>query len=522
MMVQKQTLSQRLDENSGIIAFIILGCVLIVLTRLPQLWGGMFFPDGDECVTGLMAKHITEGKDFPLFIYGSPYGFSIFETLPASLFFKLFGLSATGLKTAILCLWTAGWVFFVLFLGHLGNRRIAVIGGLLLIFAPGWGAVSLKAWATHVSAFAATNLSLWILAGIYRSTDDFRRTVLLLGCCLAMVVLANPIWFIAMAPFVALLLYERKKISDLIFIIFGTLGTASLILLIQQMSLGIGTFWRPPLFEDWNMLESIRLMPMRIWVAMTGTYFLTRKLTAGPATIIATTAWIISSLLALGCVAVKLFKREPLDFLTRGFVGMILITLSFSLFLNNQLFAFRYLLPIIGSLAALIAIGIDRLWDQGHVMKKTAWAFLFLLIITGAASMIEFRHVPTSGMPPAPRAGEPQAIADLTRRLLNQNIRFVYSADAMLQWQIMFASKEAIKARWIDPSDRYPEYPRAVDKAFASGEPVALVARPGQLKLVSLTSRRMLSHLEDIDGWYVIIYDPSRELLNKTGFILNQ
>ncbi len=514
--------SARYFKSDG--AFLLLGCALILMTRLPQFWGGVFFPDGDECITGMVAKHIMDGKDFSLFIYGAPYGFSIFETFPAVLFFKLFGLSAAGLKAAALCLWMAGWVFFVLFLRRLGNRRVAVIGGLLLIFAPAWGAVSLKAWASHVSGFATTNLSLWIIAGIYRSTGHFKRDALIMGCCLAIVGLVNPIWFFAMLPFIALFLYERKKISDPFFMIIGAFCLTALIFLIQQAGVGIGTYWTPPIFMDWNILESIRLLPERIWVAMTGVYFFDRKLVASHATIVTTAVWIILSLFVLGHAAIKWIERKPLDLLTRGFVGAILVILILSLFFNNRLFGFRYLLPLIGSLAALIAIEMDRLLNEGNGAKFSARIILIFLLAAGMMSMMEFSHVPSSGWPLVPGKSESQVMTDLTVRLLNQDVRFVYSTDAMLQWQIMFASDEEIKARWVHPRDRYPEYPLAVDRAFTSNGKTAIIGRVQQLKPLAAALVRKeyyFSRGENIDGLFTIIYDPSRDLLNKMGFILN-
>jgi hypothetical protein len=140
-------------------------------------------------------------------------------------------------------------------------------------------------------------------------------------------------------------------------------------------------------------------------------------------------------------------------------------------------------------------------------------------------SLMEFRNVPSSGLPMEPGAGEAEAMANLTDRLLSQNIRFVYSIDAMLQWQIMFASRERIKARWFDPADRYPEYPRAVDRALAFKQKVAVVGRLGQLKslaAVLIREKQDFSRLEDIDGWYMIIYDPDLALLRRMGFVLNQ
>jgi hypothetical protein len=362
-MKQLQAILKNLDRNFGQGKFILLGCALILLTRLPQFLGNMFFPDGDECIIGLMAQHILDGKGFPLFFYGhaKPYALAIFETLPAALLFKLFGFSAVSLKAAILCLWTVGWIFFVFALWRFGNRRMAMVGGLLLLFSPGWGAMSLKAWGTHVTAFTAMNLSLWILADIYRRTEDCRNTVLLLGCSLAVVILANPIWCFALFPFIALLLYKRRKISDIVFMAIGACCLAAIIFLARQASGGTVHYWGPQLFTDGNLLEALKLMPERVLVAMTGAYFLTSRLETGPATILATGIWILSSLLFLGCIAVRLVKKRSLDFFTTGFAGAIIAMLAFSLFINNKLFGYRYFLPLIGSFVALTAAGIDFL-----------------------------------------------------------------------------------------------------------------------------------------------------------------
>lgn len=515
---------ENMNRHFGKTAFILLGCALILLTRLPQFFSDMFFPDGDECIIGLMAKHILEGKDFPFFIYGQSYALAIFETLPAALFFKLFGFSVVSLKAAALCLWTAGWIFFVLFLWRAGSRRIAMIGGLLLIFTPGWGAMSLKAWGTHVTAFAAMNLSLWILADVYQSTEDCKKTVFLLGCCLAIVVLANPVWFIAVIPFIALLLYERRKVSDMVLMAAGTIGLAAIIFLAQHASAGISTYWTPQLFVNRDFWEAVKLIPGRMWVVMTGSHFLTNSLPAGPAIVAATGLWIFSSLLFLVCMAINLIKKKSPDFITGGFAASILVMTALSLFFNNKLFGYRYFLPLIGAFAAGVAVGIDRLWSRGQPAKVSAQIMMILLVFTGMMSLMEFRNGPFSGMLPESGVGERKAITDLTSRLSSQGIRFVYSVDAMLQWQVMFASQEKIKARWFDPSDRYPEYPRAVDRALEFNQKVAVVGRLYRLSSLAMLLKgqeQAFARVEDIDGRYMVIYDPSRALLRKMGFVLN-
>jgi hypothetical protein len=54
-------------------------------SRLPQLRSPNLLADGDECVLGLMAKHVAQGKEFPIFFYGQHYAFSPVETVVSAL-----------------------------------------------------------------------------------------------------------------------------------------------------------------------------------------------------------------------------------------------------------------------------------------------------------------------------------------------------------------------------------------------------------------------------------------------------
>ena len=40
------------------------------VSRLPQLRTPNLLVDGDECILGLMAKHVAHGKEFPVFFWG--------------------------------------------------------------------------------------------------------------------------------------------------------------------------------------------------------------------------------------------------------------------------------------------------------------------------------------------------------------------------------------------------------------------------------------------------------------------
>ena len=93
-------------------------------SRLPQLQSPNLLADGDECTLGLMAKHVAEGKEFPLFFYGQHYAFSPVEETAGAVAFALFGVGAIPLKAAGLALWTVGIVFFFLALATvIGKAR---------------------------------------------------------------------------------------------------------------------------------------------------------------------------------------------------------------------------------------------------------------------------------------------------------------------------------------------------------------------------------------------------------------
>jgi hypothetical protein len=67
----------------------------------------MFFEqsgfDSDQAVVGLMAKHLAEGRAFPLFFYGQHYMLAVEAWLAAPVF-ALFGASVATLKVPLLCI----------------------------------------------------------------------------------------------------------------------------------------------------------------------------------------------------------------------------------------------------------------------------------------------------------------------------------------------------------------------------------------------------------------------------------
>src|SRR5437764_565496 len=57
--------------------------------------------DADQAVIGLMGKHLSELRAFPLFLYGQNYILAV-EAWMAALSFRLFGVSVVALKLPLL------------------------------------------------------------------------------------------------------------------------------------------------------------------------------------------------------------------------------------------------------------------------------------------------------------------------------------------------------------------------------------------------------------------------------------
>lgn len=59
-----------------------------------------------------------------------------------------------------------------------------------------------------------------------------------------------------------------------------------------------------------------------------------------------------------------------------------------------------------------------------------------------------------------------KAMISTTSYLETHRLNYIFSTQGLLQWQLMFYSKEHLKARYIYNTDRYPEYVNQVNSAY--------------------------------------------------------
>lgn len=433
--------------------------------------------DGDEAVVGLMARHLCEGRRPAVFFYGQRYGLALVEAGAGATFFAAFGESIASLKAAMLVIWALGWLFAVLTVRRLWGNRAAVVAAALLATCPAWGAWSMKARGGYVTAFAFAQAAVWLTATSASACEPLRRLrALALGLCAGVVFLAQPFWLPAMAPH---LWRIRRRWSSP-----GGIAAAALGLLVVVVPAYLlspdesSNYWLPPTFSRPDGLFALKQLPYRVWAHFTGAYFINARYADAGGWIDAS-GWLWSAALAWLLTSWVLHRRTgAVDPFQRACLLSALATLALSLFVKVDWFGFRYLLPM-SAFAAMAAAGelSRRLGGASGAGGSRAAAAIVLaaMLVAGAGAGWQFRKIPFDGTSAGPAIPERRAQAMLVESLLADGIHHVYVEDPLLQWNIMFASGGRITARWKDPRDRRPEYPRRVDAALRAGEPVALV-----------------------------------------------
>lgn len=109
----------------------------VILRSLVYLLFEQLAFDSDQAITGLMAKHLIEGRAFPLFFYGQTYLLAV-EAWVAAPFFLIAGPSVAALRTSLL-VWNLAFAWLVIAALHRDmrlNAWLALVPALVFVLAP--------------------------------------------------------------------------------------------------------------------------------------------------------------------------------------------------------------------------------------------------------------------------------------------------------------------------------------------------------------------------------------------------
>lgn len=484
---------------------------VILFSRLSFILNTSAYLDGDESLYGVMALHVLQGKGLPILPYGQGYGVSVIETLVTVTFTWLWGLTPTVMQLSMLSLWALAVVFFVLAIRRFAGDFAGVVSAALLISSPGWGHISLASWGYNQTAFLASNISLWLIAGLTHERQPRVALFFGLGLAVGMASITQPIYVLGLCPFL-LLLFRSGRFRDGFPVGIGFAVVVGLFILVRALG---RVYWQPQLFSNPDILSALWSLPYRLWIVLSGAYVLDQTLPAGPATLITATLWSICVL----ALVVRLVLRKGGEHagISRASLFAVGLVFVFSLVVTPKDYGFRYGVPGIGFLCLTLGIELNTALGIGKKYKRMiARAILAILLLGGFVSLVELGRLNFSGSAVRTATPESRDLQALVDYLLHRQIHHVFCTEGMFQWKLIFVSREAISTRFLDSLDRYTVYPQAVEQALFSGQPVAIVVEAADArKFMELFARGGYGYLpfELVANRYVVLANPPLKLL---------
>lgn len=450
----------------------------------------------DEAIVGVMARHMVEKGERPLFFYGQNYGGGgALEAYAAAFLFALFGESAPALKALplILSLLAIPATYAVAY--RISGRLGARLALLLFLTAPPTLEWSLAARGGYVETMLASVLLVllalpslcgeplswprWLLIGAVAGFAFYLFGMIAPAAITIAIFLAAsrsglarglPALFAGLLAGAAPIIYDN--------VAHGFVNIRHLLTTAPSGSLGesLARFFRhvarlfshdlPAFFMPW-IDDFVPSIPADAWL-----YGLALLALAATHAAASRSDW-------------RLWWRRARDPRHNGapgpalvplvFVGVYLAAYAASRFAGQTP---RYLLGLYPLLAILAAAGAAHLLASASRPRRLAGGLLVaILAVIGVGR--------AAGLPRASELREYGVISrgESVTRLLDflrrENIRIVFAAPP-IKWKILWEGQgDVLAATWFFPQEdwyRYPDFEReAVDRAVWQEEPAAIV-----------------------------------------------
>ena len=491
-------------------ARLLLLLLLCVLTRVPAIHDPGMLLTGDEAVVGLMSRRLLEGRDVSFYFYGQHYAFTGIESLAGAAAFGVAGARAAALKWAMLTMFLGATFLFASALRSMAGDRAAGWGTLLFLCLPPWTLWSLQARGGYLTALLCACGILWVGAAAYRNPHPRPRHAVLLVLLSATVLVAKPVWLPGLLPVLAAP-YLRRRAWPLA---VGVPAAAALAALAAHLFFIRFThaYWHAPALIGGDRLGEA----LRTWPVMVRFLFTTDLFAIRPDNVFYSVtgwAWILWMPVGLALQVRRLVRKQYCPWAHLLCLAVVL-TLLASLAIPLQP---RYLLPLPVFLVAWATVEAADLARRPRAPAFPVAAAGWVLAGVGLAgvSLDRVGDIREARRGPPARA-QLERLIDLLR---DEGIRHTYSTNPLLQWQVVFYSREDVLSRWTHPVDRVPEIPAAVDQALFAGEPTALIGPLADLPALEGVYPDRVYAFPDLP--YFIAPDPDPDTLRAIGFTLH-
>ncbi len=466
-----------------------------------------------------MAKHVVQGKEFPIFFYGQHYAFSPVETVVSALGFLTAGVGATQLKVAGLALWTVGIVFLCLALSRLLGAARGFWIAVVLVLNPAWSVWSMRMGGGYLTAFAASSVLVWLLLRDGETIWRWRVA----GALTAVIYLAQPLWLPGVIPIVGVVLMRRRR---LLWALDYVSVAVAMALVVKIGTVAPDRPWNGPTVGNPTLVASLPEVVRQIYLALTGSHYLYWAIDPpGPATITLAVVWsgVLAAVVLMQLYRLIARRYSSLSAVLFASVASTLVSEWVLLAARDA----RYLLPLTGLLIPLAGVELLDLSDRRLVPKPAVYAITAMMVALGSLSASEFRAFNFLWTNPPQHSTEAMRLQQIFDYLSVKGVRRVFSKNGMLDTQLTFYSDERVISR-TDPVGKYPPYVKEVDRALANGETVAVVGYTNQSGAPGCWNVPICTggieglvpkeSIFTVDDKYFVYVGADRDLLTRLGF----
>jgi hypothetical protein len=470
-------------DRRELILVVFIACALVFVRSAVYLVYEQSFFDSDQAIIGLMAKHLIEGRAFPLFYYGQTYMLAV-EAWIAAPFFLVAGATVPVLRASLVFTNLVAVVILVVSLVRFCGLRpwLALAPAAFLAFAPPLTAASLVQAAANIEPFVWI-LLLWIVVD----------RPLLFGAVFAVAFLNREFTIYALPPILILQMADRSlfRLERLRHWLFAAVAFFAVWQAVETLKpyadlMGPGTRGEPISGSAGsateNILQRVGLAPSDLWtrsVAM-ATDFLPRQI--GARRVESPVAsqgrdwmrWPIElGLLAAAIRAAFVQRQAHAGGRSRfgwylagvGFLSAAVYVLTRS---STEPVVDRYLL-----LTLYLPIGIVAAFLTVEPRRSLQGAIVGLVLLWGTVSAVDHARLILAYRTPGP-----YELRQLVDGLLARNIH-VAKAQYWRAYSVTFLSQERVKVASTDVV-KIKEYQ---ELARAEGKSVVLISEqpcPGE------------------------------------------
>ena len=467
--------------------------------------------DADEAVVGLMAKHIAEGEEIPVFYYGQHYMGSL-EAILASFSFQIFGVSNFTLK--IIPYTTSLILIIVMFL--LGKELYNNVAGRLAALFTAISPTMLIQWSTKArGGFIEVVLigALALLITLKWIKNPTKKLTLLIGLLLGLgwwvnnqviyFILPIGLWMLLRLLPNFLTIFQHFLLGFIAFLLgglpfwiyninhdfvtFEMFGAAGGKGIVKNVN-GLFNVALPIVLgakKDWSLKSTFLYSDIVGWCGL-GFFLLIYII------------WRRREICRL--LMGKLDLKTPLELFFVFILSVLLIysLSSFGSFIKEP----RYLLPIYVGLIALLASIL------AYIMQANRFLGYLLVVCVMAFNLLSYKS--------ALEAKEPEVFegervsrdhSDIIKLLHKLNIKFIRT-DYWIGYRLAFETDEEITfVTFYDPiQDRIPKYLKKTKGVSLSSIPLVVV--PKQAEIIRTAYETLgMSYKEESASGYILFYD---------------